>query len=81
MAKIIEISEKTKRVRNLFPCDAKINKWYQLQNGYDGCMLNNGSIDLRHMVKLTFQSTDYVWRIDRVTAKGNEKFIGYRSIH
>jgi len=81
MAKIIEVSEKTKRVRNLFPCDAKINRWYPLQNGYDGCMLNNGSIDLRHMVKLTSESTDYVWRIDRLTAKGNEKFIGYRSIY
>lgn len=78
MARLIQLSEKSQRVRALFPQEAKINTWYELQNGFRGCLLDNGSIDLKHKVKLTADSPDYVWRIDRVTAKGNEKFIGYQ---
>jgi len=80
MAKLIEISEKNKRVRDLFPEGANANKWYELQNGFSGCILENGSIDLRRKVKLTDGDETHVWRIDRITAKGNERFIGYRPL-
>ena len=80
MPKMIELSEKTARVRALFPADAKTNAWYPLQNGFEGCLLDNGSIDIKRKVKLLERDDVYVWRIDRITAKGNEKFVGYRSL-
>ena len=80
MPRMIELSEKTARVRALFPADAKINVWYELQNGFRGCLLDNGSIDLKRKVRLMEGDDVYVWRIDRITPKGNEKFIGYRSL-
>ena len=78
MPKMMQISEKTAKVRALIPSDAHLETWYPLQNGFYGMLLPNGSIDLRHKVKLMAGESGYVWRIDRVTAKGNEKFIGYQ---
>jgi len=80
MPRMIELSEKTARVRALFPTDAKTDVWYELQNGFFGCLLSNGSIDLRRKVKLLKGDDVYCWRIDRITAKGNEKFITYRPL-
>jgi hypothetical protein len=80
MTRLIHVSEKTARVRALFPENAEINVWHELQNGFGGMLLANGSIDIRHKVKLTASDESHVWRIDRITPKGNERFIGYRSL-
>jgi hypothetical protein len=78
MTKMIELSEKALRVRGLFPADCVTGTWYPLQNGFYGMLLPNGSVDIRHKVKLLEGDDSHVWRIDRVTPKGNERFLGYQ---
>ena len=78
MSKMIELSEKALRVRGLFPDGCVTDTWYPLQNGFFGMLLSNGSVDLRHKVKLLEGDDSHVWRIDRVTAKGTERFVGYQ---
>lgn len=80
MTRLIQTGEKNRKVRALFPADAALDVWHQLPNGFCGMLLENGAIDLRHAVKLTPESETKVWRIDRVTARGREKFIGYRPL-
>jgi hypothetical protein len=75
MPRMIQISEKTAKVRALFS-DSTVDVWLPLPNGFQGMLLNNGSIDLRHKVRLHGDS--FAWRIDRITAKGAEKFVGYQ---
>jgi hypothetical protein len=78
MPKMFNLSETTARVRALFPADASLNTWYPLQNGFDGMLLANGSIDLRRKVRMVKGHDIYGWRIDRITASGKDKFIGYQ---
>lgn len=78
MANMIQVSEKTAKVRALLPADAQLDVWYTMPNGFEGMLLLNGSIDLRRKVRMVEGHDVFGWRIDRVTAKGNEKFIGYQ---
>lgn len=80
MARLIERRGLNQRVVALFPAGAALGEWYPLQNGVQGLLRDNGSIDLRSRVRLTADSDEHVWRIDRVSAKGNERFIGYADI-
>ena len=78
MPKMFKVSEATARVRALFPADAALETWYPLQNGFDGMLLANGSIDLRRKVRMVEGHDIFGWRIDRITASGKDKFIGYQ---
>lgn len=80
MARLIERRGLNQRVAALFPAGATLNTWHPIQNVVQGLLRDNGSIDLRSRVLLTADSDEHVWRIDRVSAKGNERFIGYADI-
>ena len=80
MARLIERRGLNQRVAALFPAGAALGEWYPLQNGVQGLLRDNGSIDLRSRVLLTADSGKHVWRIDRVSANGNERFISYADI-
>lgn len=65
------------RVRALLPNPCPINKPIEGPNGFTLTMKPNGSIDLRHPVKLMDGDTKTTIRLDRLTKSGNERFIGY----
>ena len=76
MPKMVKISEKSAKLRALFPT-GEIGVWQKLPAGFEGMLLDNGSVDLRRKVRMVEGHDVFGWRIDRVTASGNEKFIGY----
>lgn len=69
--------EKYAKLRAMFPTSQTVDQWVSLSGQFQGCIRANGSIDLRHAVKLTTTCTGKVWRLDRITTRGAEKFIGY----
>ena len=58
MARLIERRGLNQRVVALFPAGAALGEWYPLQNGVQGLLRDNGSIDLRSRVRLTAPAPD-----------------------
>jgi hypothetical protein len=80
MAKMVALGDKNLRIRALLPSDRVAGVWYPLPNGFFGMILPNGSIELRRKVNLLGGGDSPVWRVDRVSAAGKERFIGYQPL-